>query len=122
MSDGPATYSEANIATKLADTLPGWEYRDGWIRRKCKTSGWPYTLMVVNAVGYLAEAACHHPDLSVSYAEVHVKLQTHSAKGITDLDFELAQRIEQHLTWMPTPDDDTAFDGFEAMMKKKWTR
>ena len=116
------TYSEAQITERLQQELPEWEYREGWIRRKYKTGGWPHTLMAVNALGYIAEAVCHHPDLSVSYAEVHVKLMTHSAKGITDKDFELAKRIEDHLTWMPTPDDGTAFEGFEAMMKKKWTR
>jgi len=114
------TYQEQEIKDKLAGDLPQWEYRDGWIRRKYKTIGWPYTLMVVNAIGHLAEAACHHPDLAVSYAEVHVKLSTHSADGITDNDFELARLIEDHLTWQPG--DDSALDGFEAGMKKKWTR
>jgi 4a-hydroxytetrahydrobiopterin dehydratase len=78
--------------------------------------------MAVNALGYIAEAACHHPDLSVSYAEVHVKLKTHDADGITEKDFALARLIEGHLTWLPSPDDNTPFEGFEALMKKKWTR
>ena len=50
--------------------------------------------MVINAVGHLAEAAWHHPDIAASYAWVEVKLQNHSAKGITDKDFELARKIE----------------------------
>ena len=45
-------------------------------------------------VGHLAEAAWHHPDIAASYAFVIVKLVTHSAKGITDKDFELAKRID----------------------------
>lgn len=119
MSDQKKTYSEAEIATKLK-ALPDWEFRDGWIRRKYKTGGWPHTLMVVNAIGYIAEAAFHHPDLSVSWAEVHVKLQTHSAKGITDNDFELAKLIEDHLTWLPTGKQ--SLEGFTKGMKKPWTR
>ena len=114
------TYDESQIPDKLKAELPNWEYRDGWIRRKFKTGGWPYTLMAVNAIGYIAEAAFHHPDLAVSWAEVHVKLSTHSAKGVTDNDFELAKLIEQHLLWLPG--DDSPFDGFEVGMKKKWTR
>lgn len=112
-------YSEAEIERKLAAELPGWELRDGWVRRKYKTIGWPYTLMVVNAIGYIAEAACHHPDLSVSYAEVHVKLMTHSHKGVTDKDFELAKLIERQVTWLP---EGGPLEGFEVGMKKKWTR
>lgn len=120
MSTAERTYTDEQIAERLNAELPGWEYRDGWIRRQYKTVGWPYTLMVVNAVGYIAEAACHHPDLSVSYGEVHVKLMTHSAKGITDKDFEVARLVEQHLTWLP--DAESPLDGFEVGMKKKWTR
>ena len=107
-------YSEAEIEERLAEELPGWTFRDGWIRRKYKTSGWKGTLMVVNTVGHLAEAAFHHPDLTVSYAFVIVKLQNHAAKGITNKDFELAQKIEEVVQWQPaleggalegTPDD-----------------
>jgi 4a-hydroxytetrahydrobiopterin dehydratase len=97
----PAVYSEAEITAKLQNELPQWYLENGWIRRKYKTSGWKATLMVVNTVGHLAEAAWHHPDLTVSYAFLIVKLQTHDAKGITDKDFELAAKIEQVICWQP---------------------
>ena len=113
-------YADNEVAAKLEAELPTWKYRDGWIRRKYTTGGWPYTLMVVNTIGYIAEAAFHHPDLTVSWAEVHVKLSTHSHKGITDNDFELAKLIEDQVMW--TPREEQALDGFEAGMKKKWTR
>ena len=94
-------YSPDEIQDKLAKDLPHWIYEDGWIRRKYKTSGWKATMMVVNTVGHLAEAAWHHPDLTVSYAFVIVKLCTHSAKGLTDKDFELALKIEEVIQWQP---------------------
>ncbi len=92
-------YNEEEIGRRLADELPHWYYENGWIRRKFRTSGWKATLMVVNTVGHLAEAAWHHPDLTVSYAFVIVKLATHSAKGITDKDFTLAKKIESVVQW-----------------------
>jgi 4a-hydroxytetrahydrobiopterin dehydratase len=58
--------------------------------------------MLVNAVGYLAEAAYHHPDLNVTYAKLWVKLKTHSAGGITDKDFALAKQIEATVLWRPS--------------------
>jgi 4a-hydroxytetrahydrobiopterin dehydratase len=94
-------YTPDEVQTKLARELPNWFYEDGWIRRKYKTSGWKATMMVVNTVGHLAEAAWHHPDLTVSYAFVIVKLCTHSAKGVTDKDFELAAKIEEVIQWQP---------------------
>ena len=88
------TYADAEIEARLSDELPHWYLEKGWIRRKYKTSGWKGTLMVVNTVGHLSEAAFHHPDLTVSYAFVIVKLMNHAAKGITNKAFELAKKIE----------------------------
>ncbi|MCX7103010.1 MAG: 4a-hydroxytetrahydrobiopterin dehydratase [Methylobacter sp.] len=108
------TYSDADIEQRIKEELPNWYLENGWIRRKYKTSGWKATLMVVNTIGHLAEAAFHHPDLSVSYAFVIVKLMNHAAKGITNKDFELAGKIEDVVMWQPgteggalpgTPDD-----------------
>ena len=87
------TYSDEEVEARLKEELPHWYLENGWIRRKYKTSGLKGTLMVVNAVGHLAEAAFHHPDLTVSYAFVIVKLVNHAAKGIINKDFELAHKI-----------------------------
>src|SRR5688572_7385389 len=101
MSEKEPTYSEAEVAERLK-ALPGWYFEDAWIRRVYKTDGWPTTLMLVNAIGYLAEAAYHHPDLSVTWGRLTVKLSTHSAGGITDKDFELARKIEDVVLWRPS--------------------
>ncbi len=107
-------YNEDEIRRRLADNLRHWTLVDDTIQRQFKTYGWKSSLMVVNAVGHLAEAAWHHPDVSVSWGQVIVALTTHSAGGITDKDFALAQQIEQFVQWQPrreegplegTPDD-----------------
>ncbi len=111
-------YTEAEVEERLARELPHWTLEKGWIRRKFRTHSWKGTLMVVNAVGHLAEAAWHHPDMTISYAFVEVRLMTHSAKGITDKDFELARKIEEIVQWRPgtaggalegTPEGDARF-------------
>ena len=94
-------YSEAEIAERLEKELPKWRYENGWIRRKYKTHSWKSTLMVINTVGHLAEAAWHHPDITASYAWVEVRLMNHAAKGVTDKDFELAKKIEDVVQWQP---------------------
>jgi 4a-hydroxytetrahydrobiopterin dehydratase len=104
-------YTAEEVEARLAAELPAWYLEDGWIRRKFKTSGWKSTLMVVNTVGHLAEAAWHHPDLTVSYAFVIVKLMNHSAKGITDKDFALAAKIEAVLMWRPALEPGSALEG-----------
>ncbi len=106
-----APYEVDEIEQRLKDELPHWYYEGGWIRRKYKTSGWKATLMVINTVGHLAEAAWHHPDLTASYAFVIVKLMNHAAKGVTDKDFELAMKIEDVLMWQPGVDEDSALEG-----------
>jgi 4a-hydroxytetrahydrobiopterin dehydratase len=111
------TYGEDEIRTRLAKELPHWYYEDGWIRRKFRTNSWKGTLMVINTVGHLAEAAWHHPDITASYAWVEVRLMNHAAKGVTDKDFELARKIEDVVQWRPgagsalegTPAEDQRF-------------
>jgi 4a-hydroxytetrahydrobiopterin dehydratase len=98
-------YGDEEIESRLKEELPKWNLEKGWIRRKYKTSGWKGTLMVVNTVGHLSEAAFHHPDMAVSYAFVTVKLMNHAAKGITNKDFELARKIEEVVMWQPGQED-----------------
>jgi 4a-hydroxytetrahydrobiopterin dehydratase len=111
-------YSAEEASERLKRELPHWYVEDGWIRRRYKTSSWKGTLMVINAVGHLAEAAWHHPDITASYAWVEVRLMNHAAKGITDKDFELAKKIEEVVAWQPgllggalegTPQEDLRF-------------
>ncbi|MGH8611216.1 MAG: 4a-hydroxytetrahydrobiopterin dehydratase [Gammaproteobacteria bacterium] len=115
-------YSEEEIVARLQSELPHWELKEGWIRRKYKTSGWKATLMVVNTVGHLAEAAWHHPDLTVSYAFVIVKLMNHAAKGITDKDFQLAKKIEEVIQWQPGLEEDSALEGTPDDPRFKYIR
>jgi 4a-hydroxytetrahydrobiopterin dehydratase len=93
--------TEATIRDRLKSELPHWRLENGFITRVYKTHGWKGTLMVVNAVGHLAEAAWHHPDIVASYPSVEVRLQTHTAKGITEKDFALARKIEEFVAWQP---------------------
>ena len=109
--DKDATYTDAEIEERLQQELPQWYLEKGWIQRKYKTAGWKGTLMVINTVGHLAEAAFHHPDLTASYAFVIVKLSTHSAKGVTAKDFELANKIEEVVMWQPGVETDGALEG-----------
>ena len=104
------TYTDAEIPAKLQEFgLSEWYIEEGWLRRKYTTDGWPTTLMLTNAIGFLCEAAYHHADLALTYAKLWVKLKTHSAGGITDKDFLLAKKIEEAVLWRPAKE--SPFDG-----------
>ncbi len=94
-------YDATEVEARLARDLPHWHLAAGTIQRTYRTQGWKGTLMVVNALGHLAEAAWHHPDLEVSYDKVSVKLSNHAAGGITDKDFELARKMDDFIQWQP---------------------
>lgn len=108
--NGIQAYDEKQISKILEKELVNWNYDGKWIRRTFKTHSWKGTLMLVNAIGHLAELAWHHPDLVVSYAFVEVKLMNHSKKGITQLDVDLAKKIDEFLLWNPK-DENSALDG-----------
>ena len=99
------TYSDAEVEERLKQGLPHWRLEKGWIVRRYKTAGWKSTLMVVNTIGHLSEAAFHHPDIVAAFAAVEVRLQTHDAGGITDKDFALAKKIEEVVLWQPGKED-----------------
>jgi 4a-hydroxytetrahydrobiopterin dehydratase len=94
--------------------LDGWEVRDGWLRRTFDTPGWTHTMSLVQTIGYLAEAAWHHPDLKIGYAKVTVMLQTHRVRAITYSDVELATEIQEVVLWKPA--EGAALGGFP----KRW--
>jgi 4a-hydroxytetrahydrobiopterin dehydratase len=107
------TLTDDQLKTALAE-LPGWEVRDGWLRRTYNTPGFTHTTMLIQTIGYLAEAAWHHPDLKAGYAFVTVLLQTHRVHGITWSDVELAKKIDEVALWKPAAG--AALSGFP----KKW--
>ena len=116
MPEKPPVIPDAVVTTRLREELPGWTYEDGWIRRKFNTDGWPTTLMLVNAIGFLSEAAWHHPDLDVTWGKIKVKLKTHVSGGITERDFSLAKEIEKAALWRPA--GETGLEG----TPNKWVR
>ncbi len=95
------TYTAEETQVRLKAGLPHWQFRDGHLCRKYRTHGWKGTLMAVNAIGHLAEAAWHHPDLTVTYNAIEVRLMSHDAKGITERDFAMAAKIEELVQWQP---------------------
>lgn len=106
---------ETELEAALA-SLNGWEIREGWLRRRYVTPGWPHTLMLAQAIGLAAEAAWHHPDLELGYAQVVVKLKTHRVQAVTASDVALARRIDEVALWKP--DRDSPLAGFP----KNWIR
>lgn len=87
------TYNENQIAEKL-NALPGWSYKDGAIEREYKMKNFNEALGFIVRIGLFAEQMDHHPELFNVYNQVKIRLNTHSANGITDLDFDLAGKIE----------------------------
>lgn len=86
--------SATEVATLLTD-LPDWSVVDGMLTKSYDTNGWPFTMLVVGAIAFLAESADHHPDLVVTWPRVTVKLSTHDAGGLTRRDFDLARKIDE---------------------------
>jgi 4a-hydroxytetrahydrobiopterin dehydratase len=63
------------------------------ITRTFPTADFATGLDFVNRIGQLAEAAGHHPDLTLTYATVVVNLTTHDAGAVTSQDLDLAAQI-----------------------------
>lgn len=84
--------SESEIQAGLS-RLSGWELHDNQIQTTLTFKDFVETIGFVNRLVEPAEAAGHHPDLTISYNKVTVCLTSHDAGGLTDKDFEMATII-----------------------------
>ncbi len=90
------TYNE-NSAAALLQNLKDWQYKEDGIEKGFKFKDFTEALGFIVKVGVLAEKMNHHPELFNVYNKVNIRLTTHDSGGVTDKDFELAQKIENVL-------------------------
>ena len=89
----PERLTEKEASEKLK-TIPGWERKNQELSRLYTFSGFIPAMAFVNHVADLAEKMDHHPDILIQYKKVTLTLSTHSAGGLTALDFEVAKKID----------------------------
>lgn len=73
--------------------LDDWRQLYAGIHTRFDTGDFAAGLELVNAIGELAEAADHHPDIRLTYPTVDVTLTSHDAGGVTSRDIAMARRI-----------------------------
>jgi 4a-hydroxytetrahydrobiopterin dehydratase len=89
-----AALTEDEVKDKLSG-LDGWEDKGSAIEKQFKCDDFSGSVDFVNRITPLANDMNHHPDLTISWDTVTVTLTSHSEGGLTDNDFELAQKIDQ---------------------------
>ncbi len=88
-----STISASDFAA--LDGMANWVYDDGAIRGEFAAPSFPDAAGLAKQVADAAEAADHHPDMSIRYPGVlEVVLTTHSAGGLTSLDVDLARKVD----------------------------
>jgi 4a-hydroxytetrahydrobiopterin dehydratase len=87
------TLSADQITDKLK-SLPGWEYKGDAIVKLFRFTEFMDGIEFINRVAEIAEAADHHPDITINYTRITFSCSTHSDGGVTEKDFKLASNIE----------------------------
>ncbi len=90
----PEPLDDASITARLA-TLTDWSRDGDVIRKEYTCAGFADAIAFVVRIGFLAEAADHHPDIDIRWRKVTIALSTHDAGGLTTLDLDLATRIDE---------------------------
>jgi len=85
--------TESEVSSALKD-VPQWSEAGEEIQRTYEFKDFAEAMRVVQQVADAAEDMDHHPDILIRYNKVTLTLSTHSAGGITDKDFQLAQRAD----------------------------
>lgn len=89
-----ARLSPPEVVERLR-SLPDWGQDGDSIQCVKRFKDFVETIRFVNALVEPAEAAGHHPDLSISYNRLTIRLTTHDLGGLTQKDFDLAAQISQ---------------------------
>jgi 4a-hydroxytetrahydrobiopterin dehydratase len=74
--------------------LPGWTRDGNAIRKQFAFAGFPEAAAFVQRLVPGAEAADHHPDLTINYRRVTVIYTTHSEGGLTEKDLAGARMAD----------------------------
>jgi 4a-hydroxytetrahydrobiopterin dehydratase len=85
---------EDDDLTAALKKCPEWDYEKKSITRTVEFEEFMDAIDFVNDLAEIAEEAQHHPDITIKHTKVTLKLTTHDAGGVTDLDVELAQRVD----------------------------
>ena len=86
--------SDISIQRELGN-LQGWSRRGDVITKTFQFRDFLTGIDFVSGVAKAADAADHHPDIDIRYTKVTCTLSTHSAGGITQMDLDMARKIEQ---------------------------
>jgi 4a-hydroxytetrahydrobiopterin dehydratase len=90
---GPPLSGDA--VQRLAKEVPKWRLEGKRLTREYRCNDFEAALGHANAVGRIAEAENHHPDLHLTgYRNLRIELTTHSLGGLSRNDFILAARID----------------------------
>jgi 4a-hydroxytetrahydrobiopterin dehydratase len=85
---------EAEDLSAALKKCPEWEHEKKAITRTVEFEEFTDAIDFVNDLAEIAEEAQHHPDITIRHTKVTLKLTTHDAGGVTNLDIELAQRVD----------------------------
>ena len=83
----------SEIAVRAAE-VPRWRKEGKTITRTWTFNDFPEALAFINKVAAIAESMNHHPEIYNSWATVRLTLTTHDKGGLTDLDFDLAKKVD----------------------------
>jgi 4a-hydroxytetrahydrobiopterin dehydratase len=89
--------SELLSASEIKEQLkriPEWDNDKKSIERTFELEDFTAAMDFVNSVAEIAEEEEHHPDIDIRYNKVWLRLSTHSEGGLTDLDFDVAEKID----------------------------
>jgi 4a-hydroxytetrahydrobiopterin dehydratase len=93
----PVERLSGDQVAERAISVPDWVLGEDFISRELELGDFRESMAFVESVAKLAEEHDHHPDIFISYNHVRLDLSTHTAGGLTEKDFALAQDIDSLL-------------------------
>ena len=86
-------YEAHEIAANMG-SLSGWTFSYDGIEKEFKFADFKTAFGAMTRIAFEAEVMNHHPEWFNVYSTLRIRLSTHDAGGVTDKDFNLAEKVE----------------------------
>lgn len=86
--------SEEDFKKQFESATTQWNETGGFLQKSFQFKDFKEALDFINKVGMISESMNHHPEILNNYNKVHLKLKTHDKNQITELDHQMAKKVD----------------------------
>lgn len=83
------------VIALVAELGAPWRVVGDRLRRTYRVGDFAAAIRLARAIGAIADAEDHHPELTLAWGRVTIELWTHTVDGLSESDFIVAAKVDR---------------------------